>query len=655
MEKLVVIKLEGDFERDIKVTLEIGAEGARPDTEITGHLPTANDLSTYLANWQSIYRRLKLPSRAITDIKVFIDSTIRQQCYDAARELRDRLNIWLRSKSFLPIRDKWLEMLDKSDQVRVLIRTDNPQLQQLPWRQWDLLERYPLAEIGLSTGNFERPPKTTLTTDPGKVDILAILGDSNGIQIQKDRQILEALPHSRITFLVEPQRQELNHELWERPWDIIFFAGHSITENATGRIYINQTDSLTLDELREAFRKAIANGLQLAIFNSCDGWGLARNLATLNIPQMLIMKEPVPDQAAQQFLQDFLQAFASGQPLYQAVQDARKKLQGLEDKYPCASWLPVVCQNPAVVPPTWRELRQVNRSFYLPLLPASFANVAIGLLVLMLKQIGAPQVGQSREVIGSDFNGNGKVDILWQNTVTNQIEVWLMDGAGHLSNRQIGTLPRGFEIRAVGDFNGDDQDDLILQGPQGKVKAWFLKDAQRSGSETIFQYLYDAKEQIRGAADFDGDGRDDLLVHNVATGETEIWMMNGLDWREDVDLIPLQSSDWTIGGTADFNRDGHVDIFWHNPDTGQNQVWYLEGGAYIGSADLPNVTNANQTVAGVGDYNNDGNADVLWRNQDTGENAVWLMEGVQRIRSQSLPTRTNTHWQTDVSADLAQT
>ena len=178
----------------------------------------------------------------------------------------------------------------------------------------------------------------------------------------------------------------------EQPWDIIFFAGHSKTEGATGRLYINQTDSLTIDELREALRKAIASGLQLAIFNSCDGWGLARDLETLHIPQMIIMREPVPDQVAQQFLKDFLRVFAGGQSLYQAVQEARRKLQGIEDKFPCASWLPIICQNPAVSPPTWRQLRDAHRRRNPSPFPAGIASVAAAILVLLLRQLGMLQV-----------------------------------------------------------------------------------------------------------------------------------------------------------------------------------------------------------------------------------------------------------------------
>ncbi len=41
--------------------------------------------------------------------------------------------------------------------------------------------------------------------------------------------------------------------------------------------------------------------------------------------------------------------------LYNSVREARQKLEGLEDRYPCASWLPVICQNPAEVPLKWLQ------------------------------------------------------------------------------------------------------------------------------------------------------------------------------------------------------------------------------------------------------------------------------------------------------------
>lgn len=88
--------------------------------------------------------------------------------------------------------------------------------------------------------------------------------------------------------------------------------------------------------------------------------------------------------------------------------------------------------------------------------------------------------------IGPDFNGDGQTDILWQNTSNRRIMTWLMDGTKKQRRSRMGRVPKGFEVRAVGDFNGDDQDDLILQDSKGQVEAWFLDGTRRNGSQTIF-------------------------------------------------------------------------------------------------------------------------------------------------------------------------
>jgi WD40 repeat protein len=118
----------------------------------------------------------------------------------------------------------------------------------------------------------------------------------------------------------------------------------------------NKTDSLTLKELKYALEKAVSKGLKLAIFNSCDGMGLGFELQQLHLPQAIVMREPVPDEIAQDFLRHFLPEFARGQSLYLSEREARLRLHGREDEFPGASWLPVIFQSPATTPPTWADL-----------------------------------------------------------------------------------------------------------------------------------------------------------------------------------------------------------------------------------------------------------------------------------------------------------
>ncbi len=91
---------------------------------------------------------------------------------------------------------------------------------------------------------------------------------------------------------------------------------------------------MTVEQLKKALAQAVGKGLQLAIFNSCDGLGLARDLAQLQIPYTIFMGEPVPDTVAQQFLKYFLASFTQGKNFYLAVKEARERLEALETKFP---------------------------------------------------------------------------------------------------------------------------------------------------------------------------------------------------------------------------------------------------------------------------------------------------------------------------------
>ena len=356
--KLVVLKLDGDVERSgFQVTLEIGLENERPQTEIIGWLPPAPELVIYLEQWQKQYRNLGGITR-IRPREIIYEGSVNQfeACRQAAKQLRDRLLSWLDSESFRGIDKRLREELHRYEPIRVLLRTQDRQLHRLPWSLWDFIERYPQAEIALSTPAFEQVTTAIRRTEEQKVRILAILGNCKGIDTETDCRLLEALPNAEVVFLVEPKRQQLNDQLWEQPWDILFFAGHSETERNRGRIYINPQDSLTIEELKYGLKRAIAQGLKIAIFNSCDGLGLAYELEQLYLPQIIVMREPVPDRIAQEFLKHLLQSFANGDSLYTAERYARERLQGLEHNFPCASWLPVIYQNPATIPPDWQSL-----------------------------------------------------------------------------------------------------------------------------------------------------------------------------------------------------------------------------------------------------------------------------------------------------------
>jgi CHASE2 domain-containing sensor protein len=114
------------------------------------------------------------------------------------------------------------------------------------------------------------------------------------------------------------------------------------------------------DQFKHALREAVQKGLKIAIFNSCEGLGLAQQLADLHVPIIIVMQEIVPDVVAQSFLKEFLREYAAGQPLYTAVRHAQERLEEFTE-LPGATWLPMIYQNPAEIPPTWKDLQPIKR------------------------------------------------------------------------------------------------------------------------------------------------------------------------------------------------------------------------------------------------------------------------------------------------------
>ncbi|MEA5464413.1 CHASE2 domain-containing protein [Leptothoe sp. PORK10 BA2] len=366
MSPLVVLNLgTGNCETGLSgVTARLWLEGNQVPVQYIGSLPPAPALPKLYREWQRFYEALHNPFGSGPSMRSSIEfepdgltNVSRADFWQLCEKLKEEINNWLHSPEFRTIDQQLRTQLDPKESIRFIIETEDLLLQKLPWHLWQFFEHYGKAEIALSVQQYGKVQALPAQVKQ-RIRILVILGHSKGINVQPDRMILEDSGAETIV-LNEPMRAELNQHLWdEKGWDIFFFAGHSTSrgEGQIGELFLNGQERLSIDQLRHALKAAISRGLKLAIFNSCDGLGLARALADLNLPQLIVMREPVVDQVAHTFLQNFLQVFARGEPFYTAVRTAREQLQGIETKYPCASWLPVIFQNPTEAPLSWQRL-----------------------------------------------------------------------------------------------------------------------------------------------------------------------------------------------------------------------------------------------------------------------------------------------------------
>ncbi len=371
MTKRVVFKFEhGNFTDGFSVSVRIEEENQQ--IEIEGIFPPAPNLQDLYQRWDSDYSALgnlrlgnfkKVHNPAPMDYTQLIKS-----CQQLSTELLDCFKDWLQNSTesgFQNFRSELCTELGQGDariqlKIPAKIREKSPQLEKLPWHLWELTKR---AKIGVEVALAPTQSRliNAVERDKTKVRILAIFGADDGIDINSDKTLLDELKAkgAEITSLIEPKKSEISNQLWDQNWDILFFAGHSSSQGEQGLLSINRNESLTIAELALGLTRAIDNGLQLAIFNSCDGLKLAWDLADLNIPQVIVMREPVPDKVAQTFLKFFLAEFSKGAELYLAVRHARQRLfETCEKEYPSASWLPIIYQNPNAEPFFWPKVEE---------------------------------------------------------------------------------------------------------------------------------------------------------------------------------------------------------------------------------------------------------------------------------------------------------
>lgn len=378
----------GSFDQGFPVTLQIlNNHMIIHENSRCPRLPPASELAKRYRHWEERYK--KLGGRGISPVEAQIthESSL-DEYLSAEKALKACLTEWFNQDYFhllqYQICAKPSVRQDKSVPVIFKIDSGNTEddiklLRKIPWHFWSLFndeDALPNAEVVLSTRHAN--PVDVLAHP---VRILGIFGSSKGgLELSYDREALERLQQrgAEITRLQQPSDNELQTSLWGPAWDILFFAGHSYSEpNLTsGSLLIRDGEFRSLDSLSNAIQQAVNRGLKLAIFNSCDGLGIANYLAHLGVPTMIVMREPVPDLVARKFLEYFLEEFSSGTPLYRAVRQARSRLQWLENDYSClaATRLPVICQNPVQPelawpqppppppPPWWRQLlRRLER------------------------------------------------------------------------------------------------------------------------------------------------------------------------------------------------------------------------------------------------------------------------------------------------------
>jgi hypothetical protein len=155
-------------------------------------------------------------------------------------------------------------------------------------------------------------------------------------------------------------------------------------------------------------------------------------------------------------------------------------------------------------------------------------------------------------IVGSsDFNNDGRSDIVWQHRTRGTVAIWLMWDNLVLDTRVIATVDPKWKLVGIGDLNHDHQPDFVWQHDDGWLAGWYIRNLAVSDTGYLStSRLGDTNWRIRGLEDLNNDMRDDLIFQHQTTGELAAWFMDGvrvLDTRW-ISPSPISDLNWKLVG-----------------------------------------------------------------------------------------------------------
>jgi hypothetical protein len=287
--------------------------------------------------------------------------------------------------------------------------------------------------------------------------------------------------------------------------------------------------------------------------------------------------------------------------------------------------------------------------------------------------------------VARDFTGDGTADLVVQNG--SSVKIWKMQGGQVVTELALPAAPSGSRVVGTGDYDGNRVADLLWEDTQtSALTLWLVNAGAVSATKALDRSSLPSIEEwhVGGSADFDGDGSDDLLLFSRVKGEAEVWTFSSgavatrtrlaghkgawsvavvddtdgdgkaeIVWIDEfnrelelrdpgaaapVDLGALQSG-WRPRGGADVVGNGEAELVVNQSSTGASQAWALDDGGLLGSSPLLSA-NGLGDFAGAGDFDGDGREDVAWSNASGEMTTLWLglSTGNPTIVNRALPS-----------------
>ena len=191
---------------------------------------------------------------------------------------------------------------------------------------------------------------------------------------------------------------------------------------------------------------------------------------------------------------------------------------------------------------------------------------------------GAAGYGTVFEITNSGFVTKGSTtppatssDILWRNSSSGDVQLWIPNGSGGFTFENLGDVPSGWQVEGTGDFNGSGEDGILWRNANGDVAAlereWLGGLHLRKLGRRLLQLA--GRRNRR----FQRQRRGRHPVAQSSSGDVELWNSNGSGGFQNLGDV---GSGWQIEGTGDFNGSGADGVLWQNSD-GDVELWNSNG------------------------------------------------------------------------------
>jgi hypothetical protein len=288
---------------------------------------------------------------------------------------------------------------------------------------------------------------------------------------------------------------------------------------------------------------------------------------------------------------------------------------------------------------------QLTAGFALFLLPLTAASAATS----TFQSASILNVPGGDSVPG-DFNSDGNPDLLFQNSTTGNLSVWLMN---RTKLSEVAPVPDGGDanefVVGTDDFDADTRTDVLLWNPRsGDLTIWYMSGTRLVRKSTL-PFRIDDYEPV-SILDFNHDGSPDILFQSQKGNDILVAVMQGetLIAKEPIVFSAELSRTWRVVGTGDFDLDGDDDIvvvhsgLRGSRDTADDTLAVILLNGTTGRIQtITQLFDRNWQIRAVADFTGNGSPDLIWEYFPTGAVGVWEMQGL-KIGPQYVITGTST-------------